>query len=56
MENSFVMLSNHGKLYNGNIGSSPKCVMDDVDAGLIYFYVLLYDVLGCDGSKGPYAR
>ncbi|XP_031399504.1 nuclear pore complex protein NUP214 isoform X1 [Punica granatum] len=32
MENSFILLSNHGELYHGNVGSSPNCVMDNIDA------------------------
>lgn len=35
-ENSFVVLSNSGDLYYGEVDSPLKCVMDCVEAGMIY--------------------
>lgn len=33
-DSSYILLSNHGRLYHGNIGIPPKLILEDVDAGI----------------------
>lgn len=57
IEKSFILLSNHRKLYHGNVGRPLKYVMDDVDAGTVDLLCdLLFDVLSHGSTEGPYAR
>lgn len=37
-ENSYLVLSDYGKLYRGTVDGSIKDVMDNVDAGTFYLF------------------
>jgi len=39
-KNTYVVLSNTGKLYHGEIGFPLKHVMDSVDAGMLLCFAL----------------
>lgn len=42
LETSFLVLSNHGKLYHGALGAPLKDVMDNVDAGMLLSLILAH--------------
>ncbi|CAN8287972.1 unnamed protein product [Cochlearia groenlandica] len=40
-KHSYLVLSNNGKLFHGIDNAPPRHVMDDIDAGLFHFFLLL---------------
>jgi len=46
-KNSYVVLSNTGKLYHGEIGFPLKQVMDNVDAGMLLSFSLTTRMFLC---------
>lgn len=39
LENSYLVLSKHGELYQGSANGPPKHVMHDIDAGTLYTFI-----------------